>query len=1313
MGRHVMEFRLVLVLALAAIAGVAWALDPHRQVTQYGLQGWTTAQGLPSNVVNAVHQTKDGYLWLGTEDGLVRFDGFQFTLFDRRTTPAFKVNNITALVETPGGTLFAATNGGGVIRYKDGTFTRFGLEQGLGDERIWAICGDEGEGLWIGTPQNELYRLEGEAVRPASGDLGRAEGGISVLVSAPPGSYGMKAGGPPGLWVGRGRHIGLFSEGRAEPLELPAPLSNSVVTAVLPDGRGRLWVGTNMGAVRLGPGGPKRFTTREGIGNDRIFFISGDRDGNTWIGSYGGGLARITGEDRVAVLTARRGLADDRPLCFCEDRQGAAWIGTRGGGLNRLMGGPATPFTTVEGLSSDQVFTIMQDREGALWLGTGGGGLNRLAGGRISTWGKRDGLSGDSIGALFQDAGGTIWAGAGDGSLNRFDGRRFHAIDFQPGPERFKVSCIAQDRGGALWVGTRGGGLWAWRNGRFEKITEADKPPGWGIYAILFEPDGTMWLGTSEGLYRRTKDRFVACRQEPELGQEKVFGLCRDASGTLWLTTYSGGLVRYRHGRARRITGEHGLGENTFYTALDDGKGSLWLTSNGGIIIAELDNLEAFLDGKAPSVECRRLGLEDGLLTLECNGGGQPAGCLAADGRLWIPTARGAVAIDPAGLAVRGVPPPAQIEAVLLNGQPVSFRAPVSMSRGAGALEIHFSVPGIFDPGGLQVAYRLEGFDREWVAAGRRRTAYYTNVPAGRFVFQVRSEDDKLTGPEATLALHLKPPLYQHPLFLAAMGVLVAAAVVGLHRLRVGLLESRGRLLEETVARRTAELTAEKDRVKALEERYRAVVEGQTEMICRFAPDGTLLFANGALGRLWGRDPESLPGESLFAFLPQKAQQQTRDVLASFAPSEPFRLVEQRVSAVGEEPRIHQWSIRAFFDTEGGVTGFQGVGRDVTEQRRLREQLVQAQKMEAIGLLAGGVAHDFNNLLQAMLTAAASLRHSFADHDRAEAAVGEIEQDIHRAAQLTRQLLLFARRETARPEAVDLNTLVRGVDGLLRRFLRENIVFELDLCEGALPVRADLGHIEQAIVNLVVNACDALSGGGRLDLATGRDGNRFAWFAVRDSGPGIPEELRGRIFEPFFTTKGSEQGTGLGLPVVLGIVQQNGGTIDVGEAPEGGAEFRVALPLMNELLPEALVSHPPRALAQEGPERRILLVEDAVGVRDWLGEALTLLGYRVTAVGSTKDALNVLGDCHFDLVLSDVLLPDGSGVDIARHVATLAPLPALILISGYSRDDVLRKEVMQGNVRFLQKPFGLDALEREMASAFADAGQPAAQSFEF
>ncbi len=1309
MGASKLRGMRALAIACAAVATLAViparSLDPQRHITQYGLQVWTTAQGLPSNAVNAVLQSREGYLWLGTEDGLVRFDGTQFTTYDRSTVPAFKVSDVTALVETPSGTLYAATTGG-VVRYKNGAFSRFGREQGLGEERVWAICGDGGEGLWIGTPHDGLYHLQGEAVSRPAGLPPDLPDGVSALALGPAGSYGLRPDEPWGLYVGQGMTPSLITGKRIERLALPEPFSQAPVTAIYPDPRGRLWVGTDLGVIRLGEGEPKPFTTAQGLRNDRVFFLAGDRDGNTWVGSYGGGLARVSPDDRVEVLTVETGLADDRPLCFFEDREGAGWVGTRGGGLNRLVGGPAIPFSTIQGLSHDKVYAILQDRQGALWLGTAGGGVNRIEGGKVTSWTIRQGLSSDSVYALYADADGTLWAGTGDGRLNRIDGHGVTTVSFQPEARRAKVACIARDAKGTFWIGTRGGGLWTGTDGRFEQVTASDRPPGWGIYAILLDPDGTMWLGTSEGLYRKDARGFTQCLQEPDLGREKIFGLCRDGSGNLWLTAYSGGLICYRDGRARRITSEFGLGKNTFYQALDDGRGSLWLTSNSGILVAALSDLKAFLDGRSTTVRPRTLGIEEGLLTLECNGGGQPSACAASDGQLWFPTTRGAVAVDPRRLASLGPPPPAHIQGLLVNGQPVATGEAVDLPRGAGALEIRFSVPTLLHPGRYQVSYQLEGFDTDWVAAGRRRTAYYTNVPAGTFRFRVRSEDGPLTGPEAVLPIRLTPPLYRHPLFVAALALLLAVVGYAAYRLRVGLLERRGRLLEAEVARRTTELISERDRVQALEEHYRAVVEGQTEMICRFAPDGTLLFANAALARLWGQDPEQMRGACLYDLLPEGVRQATRDGLSTLTPSEPFRMMEQRVAASGGVPRIHQWSVRAFFDGRGLVTGYQAVGRDVTELRHLREQLVQAQKMEAIGLLAGGVAHDFNNLLQAMLSAAGTLRRSCAACDRGEAVVREIEQDIHRAAQLTRQLLIFARRETARPEPLDLNALVRNADGLLRRFLRENILFELSLCEGTLPVRADAGQLEQAVVNLVVNACDAMPEGGRLVLSTGREGRAFAWFAVRDSGPGVPEELRGRIFEPFFTTKGVEQGTGLGLSVVLGIVQRNGGAIEVATPPGGGAEFKVTLPLMEGALPGEEGAGPALAPEHERPQHRVLLVEDAAGVREWLGEALSLLGYRVVSASTLRAAMDHLEDAVFDVVLSDVLLPDGSGVDIARRVSALRPSPAIILVSGYSRDDVLRREVMEGNVRFLQKPFGLDALEREMAAALADEAPP-------
>jgi PAS domain S-box-containing protein len=755
-------------------------------------------------------------------------------------------------------------------------------------------------------------------------------------------------------------------------------------------------------------------------------------------------------------------------------------VGTRGGGLNRLTDGPATAYTTVEGLTSDQVYPILEDRSGALWLGTAGGGLNRIEGGRITAFGTRDGLSSDRVYALCQDRSGTLWAGTSDGALNRFDGRQFHTVKFQGTSPSHRVACIAEGPRGRLWVGTRGGGLWVREGGNFEQVCSGSEPPGWGIYAIFFSKEGTLWLGTSEGLYRLSGKTFVPLLQEPDLGHEKVFAICEDGRGSLWMATYGGGLVRVRDGRARRITGTDGLGSSTFYQVIEDGRGGLWFTGNAGIRVASLKHLDAFAEGRAASVSVRVLGIEDGLKTLECNGGVQPAGCLARNGSLWFPTARGAVEVNPERLSDRKALFPARIERVLVNGRHTAPGAAMTLPRGEGALEFGFSVPSLLNPRQIQVQYLLEGFDREWVDAGPRRAAYYTNVPAGRYVFRVKDGSGHGEGAQAAVALFLAPPFYRHPFFLAALCLLLAGGAVGAYRLRVNFIMRRSRVLEETVARRTAELTVEKDHVFALEERYRVVVEDQKEMICRFAPDGTLTLANGAMGRCWGVEPSTLQGRNLFELLPEEGWRGARQALGTLTPQAPIRVDEEQVRASDGTLRIHQWSIRAIFDSEGRLIGFQGVGRDVTERRRMGEQLLQAQKMEAVGRLAGGVAHDFNNLLQAMLSASGTLRRTCGGCDKGTAALKEVEEDIQRAAQLTRQLLLFSHKETAKPEMLDLNAVVKGVEGLLKRLLRENIS-SLLLPRQACPfgrTRPD----GQAIVNLVVNACDAMPVGGQLVL---------------------------------------------------------------------------------------------------------------------------------------------------------------------------------------------------------------------------------------
>ena len=382
--------------------------------------------------------------------------------------------------------------------------------------------------------------------------------------------------------------------------------------------------------------------------------------------------------------------------------------------------------------------------------------------------------------------------------------------------------------------------------------------------------------------------------------------------------------------------------------------------------------------------------------------------------------------------------------------------------------------------------------------------------------------------------------------------------------------------------------------------------------------------------------------------------------------------------------------------------------RDISERKRLEAQLRQAQRMEAIGNLAGGVAHEFNNLLQGMLAAVETLRLRRADAQTVAAELGGLEEQIRRGAQLTRQLLIFARSEVTAPETLDLNELARNGGRMVCPLLGEKIALALDLAAAPLRIQADRAQLEQLLINLALNAGDAMPSGGTLTVRTGGGGDRV-WLEVEDTGSGIPPAIRDRIFDPFFTTKGAGRGTGLGLPVVLGIVTAHGGEVAVESEVGVGTTFRITLPAAAEPIRSA-----PRGMAREadglppGRGERILLVEDEAAARASLTEILTTLGYAVTAAADAADVAHQGDEQRFDVLLTDVMLPGRSGVDLAEGLCARDPRLRVILMSGYT-EEVLRQRVQCCGPRFLQKPFDIATLARSLREALDDKaeGSPA------
>jgi PAS domain S-box-containing protein len=519
---------------------------------------------------------------------------------------------------------------------------------------------------------------------------------------------------------------------------------------------------------------------------------------------------------------------------------------------------------------------------------------------------------------------------------------------------------------------------------------------------------------------------------------------------------------------------------------------------------------------------------------------------------------------------------------------------------------------------------------------------------------------------------------------------------------RLPLAES---LLPVFAARAATEL--ERRRTEQRLSLQSAVMESTANAIVITAPDATIEWVNPAFTRLTGYSAAEAVGQN-----PRILNSGTQpkgfydDLWRTIRTGKVWRgeMVNRRKDGSHYTERM---TITPVLESSGSggtavISHYVAVKEDVTALKEMEEQLRRAQRMEAVGRLAGGVAHDFNNLLQAMLGLTQYARLHGEDLASAEERLQEFEELLRRGAQLTQQLLLFSRREEPKPERLDLNDVIRDTAKLLKHLLRANVTLQIELAEEPLPVEVDGGQIGQVWMNLAVNAADAMPDGGTLTVRSGREGERLVWFSVTDTGHGIPDDVCDHIFEPFFTTKGDQRGTGLGLAVVHGIVTQHGGEVEVISTVGNGATFRVLLP---RRAGESASAEPAAAEATalpRGSGERVLLVEDNDSVRRAFERLLVRLGYSVTAAGSAEEADRLPASQPYTLLLTDMVLPGISGAGLATRLRTRWPSLKVVFMSGYTEDEALRKRAAEGEVRFLQKPVDLGTLAREVRAALSE-----------
>jgi PAS domain S-box-containing protein len=1420
----------ILLFALVFCHFAALPLAADDSDPEFMIDTWDTEQGLPQSSVTSIVQTPDGYLWFGTFQGLVRFDGIQFDWFHRLNTPELPSNGIVNLHFDRQGRLWISTLEGTVC-LRDGKWTQYTPGRNWVGKYVRFFSETHAGRLYVVTWTGELARRRGdgfEALPPPPVDQTRGifpyldEQGELVAVcpefvgklvegkwveTIPAATWknehyeGSGFAGDGGLWILTDEKLRKYRNGQLIS-DYPGPEVNGSkddfgVWRILEDSHGAVWVCTmKSGLYRFSEeGGWRHFTTANGLANDSIRTTFEDREGNLWVGTDGGGLQRF----RPRVFQAYKAQKGLEVNTVSADRQGNVYIGTLGQGLMKFDG---TKFNPVQNQSSTKppelnIVSLLFDRQDRLWIGMLEKGLSRMEGGRIQKVTDNLDAGNITIESLFEDSQGKMWVG--------------------------------HDRG-----------IYCFDNGKVKKYQLESSFQFPLAHGFAEDPDtGTVWSGAvAPGLFHLEDNQFRPASGTGLPSGESVTSLLRDNDGTLWVGTAHSGLACLRSGNTFTISEKHGLPGGNIGAILDDGLGSLWLSTTRGIFRAPRDELERVIGGQSPALVGQLFDLKDGLPSVDCTGG-QPCSCKDSQGRLWFATSKGAARTDPSKLPLNLVPPLVNFRKVLIDSRLVMSEQRINTSAnvdlpvvtvpaGSKRIEIHYAGMSLSVPEKVRYSYRLEGLDNTWVDVGNQRIAFINDLKPGRYRFRVRAANNDWIWNEfgSALELEIQPFLWQTPWFLT----LAILGVIGM-AVWLGWLITRSRL------RRQFESLQHQNALHREQARLASVLEATSDLVAFADREGRLLYLNGAGRRMAGLNPNSeLNGRTMadlhpsriardvlqkgissalaqgiwsgdttllhqdgreiplsqviavhknktgevdflstiarditdrkrheeellrsqhnyetlvntmdgvvweadaqtlrFTFVSPQAErllgypperwteapllwserivaEDREHVVASYRAATKDKcdqdLLYRMTASDGREVWVHD-RVKVVME-KGQVTALRGVMVDVTQQKQLEEQFRQAQKMEAVGSLAGGVAHDFNNLLTVIMGYSDMLLGSLPPEDSTFGPIKEIQSAGLRASELTKQLLAFSRRQILRPTVLNLNTVVSGVQKMLNRLIGEHITQTCRLDPQLGLVKADLGQVEQVIVNLAVNARDAMPRGGHLTIEKSNvelefsDSRRhpdlqpgqYVMLAINDTGCGMDAETQSHIFEPFFTTKDVGQGTGLGLATVYGIIKHHGGHITVQSEPGRGSTFKAYLPRIKEARParEADISKSP----SPGGRETILLVEDDDHVRKLTAEALRGYGYNVLEAANGPEALKVWdqNEGSLNLLVTDVVMPHMNGRELSIRLKALHPGLKVLYISGYVHGKTLDLESLDKGMDFIQKPFTPDDIAR-------------------
>jgi ligand-binding sensor domain-containing protein/signal transduction histidine kinase len=1103
----------VILLCITAGSGLA----QRKSIKQYVHQIWTAREGLPQNSASNILQTRDGYIWFATQEGLARFDGVEFTVFDRTNTKELPNPWIVRLNESADGALWMRPVGfaPGVLRYYEGKFVFYDTTNGLPHNRALCWQSDKNGTTWLGTLRGLAEFRSGKFKTYTVNDGLPADTVINLGVDS-----------KDNLWISTTRGLARLTAGKIETLTGQKDFPDTVFLRLNPnancfeDRHGTLWLNTAAHLLAYRGGTVTRYEKKTVLSNPVIQAFHEDARGTLWIATAGG--LNSFADGKFTNYPASADQDENNIFLIREDAEGSLWLATRNG-IARFAHGKFERFQRSDGLSDNGVQDLLIDREGSIWVSTFGGGVDRFRDEKFVTYSSKVGLSEDNTEAVFEDHTGALWVGTAFGPLNRIKDGVITHFENKQGPPLIDVRALGEDREGTLWIGsTRGvytlrngtittrsrdvngepdisggaflltrSGEWlvasrnkllSYRRGTFTplvtvgtQINRADP-----ITTLFEDSRGTIWISTETGTYWFRGGQLELIGRDKGFDAEWAMAFHEDTDGAVWIGTGAEGAFRFKDGKFARISPQQGLFDYNVYTILEDTLGYFWMSCNKGVWRVSKKQLNDVADGKAESVTCTSYGAADGMESRECNGGFFPSGYRLRDGRICFSTTKGVAIVNPADIRVNQVPPPVVIDRFLVEGERQATNEQVRVPAGKARFEFHYA--GISFAGAKEVRYKyqLVGLDEDWIDAGARRDAYYTHLDPGEYTFRViaANSDGVWNDTGASASFVLSPYFYQTPWFIAlvVLGFLTAGPSFYLYRMRN--MKKRRAELEQQVQDRTGELQKTLSNLK----------ETQNQLIL----------------------------------------------------SEKMASLGQLTAGIAHEIK----------NPLNFITNFAVLSNDLTKD--LRKELAAER-----GRVDPERAKEIEDLLNDL-----------------EQNVGKINEHGKRADSIVRGMLLHSRGKAGERQETDLNALLAEYTNLAYHGMRAqdqsfNVKIETEFDPSVGKVSVVPQDLSRAFLNIVNNACYAAydkkrtsqNGFSPVVRVSAKNLQDSVEIRIRDNGNGIPDSIREKIFNPFFTTKPAGAGTGLGLSLSYDIItQEHKGEITVDSKEGQYTEFVITIP---------------------------------------------------------------------------------------------------------------------------------------------------------